>query len=182
MTGLLAIVAWLAVLDPPRTRLGLPESGSGRARLGIVGPGVVLGIGVLLVIAAAANSVLGALEITPEMFRIAAGFVLLIEAARMFFVAEPAQEPVAAGWRGAVWPVAYPWVVTPASIVLALTTGASDGVLWIPAVVAGAALVGLGATAPGPIGRRVLVALGRLLAVAVVLTAVWLAIAGVREV
>ena len=182
MTGLLAIVAWLAVLDPPRTRLGFPERDGGRARMGIVGPGVVLGTSTLLVMAAAANSVLGALEITPEMFRIAAGFVLLIEAARMFLVPEPLLEPVAAGWRGAVWPVAYPQVVTPAAIALALTAGSSDGVPWLPVVIGGVALVGLGAISPGPIGRRALVALGRLFAVALVLTAVWLAIAGVREV
>ena len=182
MTGLLAIVAWLAVLDPPRTRLGFPERDAGRAKMGIVGPGVVLGITILLVIAAAAKSVLDALEITPEMFRIAAGFVLLIEATRMLLVPEPAQEPVAKGWRGAVWPVAYPRVITPAAIALALTTGASDGVPWLPMVIGGTALIGLGAVAPGPMGRRVLVALGRLLVVVVVLAAVWLAIAGVREV
>jgi small neutral amino acid transporter SnatA (MarC family) len=181
MTGLLAIVAWLAVLNPPRTRLGFPERDE-RARMEIVGPGIVIGIGGLLIVAAVARPVLDALEITPEMFRIAAGFVLLIAAAWVFFVAEPVQEPVAPGLRGAMWPVAYPGVITPGALVLGLTTGASDGVPWLPLGIGATALLALAVFTPGPIGRRVLVAVSRLLAVAVVLTAVWLAIAGVREV
>jgi small neutral amino acid transporter SnatA (MarC family) len=148
----------------------------------IVGPGVIGGIAALAGVAAASRSILSALEITPEMFRIAAGFVLVIVAAWMLFVPVPSQEPVAAGMAGAVWPVAYPRVVSPETLALALTTGASEGVMVGPMAIAGAVVVMLGALRVGPLGQRVLAATGRVVALVLLLVAVWLAIQGVREV
>jgi len=177
----MAIVAWLAALNPARTRLGLPER-DGRTRMEIVGPGVSLGLAVLFAVAALSGPILDALEISPEMFRIAAGLVLMIAAAWMIFAPVPADEPIAKGWVGAVWPVAFPRVIKPETIILALTTGASDGLMISPIVIAGATLVGLGSVPLGPTGRRVLAALGRLFAAALVVVAVVLAVAGIREV
>jgi small neutral amino acid transporter SnatA (MarC family) len=181
MSGVVAYLAWMAVLDPPRTRLGLPES-DGRARMEIIGPGVIVGVAALLGIAAGAESILDALQISPEMFRIAAGLVLVVVAAWMLFHPVPTQEPVADGSLGALWPVAYPSVVSPETIVLALTTGASDGVMVGPMVLAGAVLVGTSAISLGPAGRRVSAAIGRLFAAGVVIVAVMLAIEGIRQV
>ena len=60
MSSMLAIVAVLAALNPPRTRLGLPEMDDGRiTRFGAVG--VVIGGAVLVLIAVAAGSILSAL-------------------------------------------------------------------------------------------------------------------------
>jgi small neutral amino acid transporter SnatA (MarC family) len=181
MSGVMAVVAWLAVLNPLRTRLGLPER-DGRARMEIVGPGVVLGIGLLAVLAAGSGSLLDTLEISPEMFRIAAGLVLVIAAAWMLFRPVPTEEPVADGMLGALWPVAFPRVVSPEAIVLALTTGASDGVMVGPMVLAGVVVVGLGAIPLGEPGRRATSALGRVLATLVVVVAVLLAVEGIRQV
>jgi small neutral amino acid transporter SnatA (MarC family) len=181
MSGVMAVVAWLAVLNPFRTRLGLPER-DGRGRMEIVGPGVILGVGLLVVLAAGAGSLLDTLEISPEMFRIAAGLVLLIAAAWMAFRPVPTEEPLADGMLGALWPVAYPRIVSPEAIVLALTTGASDGVMVGPMMLAGAAVIGLGAITLDVSGRRVSAAFGRLLAAVVVLVAVVLAIEGIRQV
>lgn len=181
MSGLMAVVAWLAVLDPPRTRLGLPER-DGRARMEIVGPGVILGVAILFGVAGLADGLLDALEVSPEMFRIAAGLVLVIGASWMFFTPVPTAEPVPDGIAGAVWPVAYPSVVSPQAIVLAITTGASDGVLVGPMVLSGALIVVLAAVPLGPMGRRVTAALGRLLAAALVVVAVVLAVEGIRQV
>lgn len=181
MSGLLAVVAWVAALNPARTRLGLPER-DGRARMELAGPGVVLGVAFLVAVAALSRSLLDVLEITPEMFRIAAGFVLVIVAAWMIFVPFPPEEPVAPGALGAVWPVAYPRVVSPETLTLAISTGASDGVQLGPMALAGAVLIVLGAVRFGPTGRRVTGAVGRIVAVALILVAIWLAIQGVREV
>lgn len=181
MNGMLALVAWLAVVNPPRTRIGLPER-DGQARMEIAGPGVILGVLVLVVIAGLGEPLLDALEVSPEMFRIAAAFVLVIGAAWMVFVPVPPEEPVLSGLGGAVWPVAYPRVVTPEAIALAITTGASDGLEVGAIAAAGAVLLILGAVRLGPLGQRVFTWIGRLFALAVVVVAVWLAIQGIREV
>lgn len=181
MSGVLAVVAWLAALNPPRTRLGLPQS-EGRVCLAITVPGVTGGVVFLAVVAVTSDGLLDALEITPEMFRIAAGFVLVIVAASMLLAPVPPQEPVAGGMWGALWPVAYPRVVSPETLALAITTGASDGVQAGPLAVAAGALIGLAAIPLGPTSRRVAASVGRLFAVLLVLVAVWLAIQGVREV
>jgi small neutral amino acid transporter SnatA (MarC family) len=181
MNGLLAVVAWVAALNPARTRLGLPER-DGRARMELVAPGVWLGVAFLVAVAALSESLLDVLEITPEMFRIAAGFVLVIVAAWMIFEPIPAEEPVARGLLGAVWPVAYPHVISPETLTLAISTGASDGVQLGPMALAGAALILLGAGRFGFTGRRVTATVGRITAVALIVVAIWLAIQGVREV
>lgn len=181
MSGLMAVVAWLAVLDPPRTRLGLPER-EGRGRLEIVGPGVVIGAAALLGIAGLGDDVLRALDVSPEMFQIAAGLVLVIAAAWMFFTPVPTEEPVPDGIAGALWPVAYPRVLSPAALVLAVSTGATEGVMVGPVVLAAALIVALGAMPLGPTGRRVTAAVGRLLAALLVLVAVVLAVDGIRQV
>jgi small neutral amino acid transporter SnatA (MarC family) len=181
MNGLLSVVAWLAALNPPRTRLGLPER-VGRGRMEVVGPGAIIGIAVLLGVSGGARGLLDALEISPEMFRIAAGFVLVIVGAWMLFRPVPDPEPVADGFRGALWPVAYPRVVSPETLVLAVTTGASDGVMVGPTALAGAALIALAALPMGPSGRRISAAIGRVFAVGLVVVAIWLAVQGVREV
>lgn len=183
MSSMLAIVAVLAALDPPRTRLGMPEGDDGRVT-SMGGVGVVLGGAVLVLVAAAAGSVLAALDVSPETFRIAAGFVLVVVGAWMVFVPVPEQEPVPGGWGAVLWPAAYPRVVSPETIILALTIGASDGLgRLLPGLGIGiAVLIGLGALAPGPVGRRLLVSSGRVLAVVVIAVGVWLAVAGIREV
>jgi small neutral amino acid transporter SnatA (MarC family) len=183
MSSMLAIVAVLAAVNPPRTRLGLPEDAGARVTR-LAAAGIVLGGGALVLIAASADSLLSALEVSPETFRIAAGFVLVVVGAWMVFVPVPEEEPVPAGWAAAVWPTAYPRVVSPETIIVALTIGASDGIgSFLPGLGLGVAgLLGLGMVAPGRIGRRVLGASGRVLAVVVIAVGVWLAVAGIREV
>lgn len=181
MNSLLVIVAYLAALNPARTRLGLPEEGPS-VDWGRTLAGVILGVAALIGVSAGAGFVLDRLEISPETFRIAAGFVLVIAAAWMLFVAVPRQEPVARGWAGAVWPVAYPRVVSPETLTVALTVGASEGVESLAPLVAGAALLVLGLVPNTPLRGRVLAATGRVIAAVLVVVGIWLAIQGVREV
>jgi len=184
MNGLLAIVAYVAALNPVRTRLGVPEDDKGGARMGPLGVGTALGVLGLAGLAAASRSLLDALEISPETFRIAAGFVLVIVAAWVIFVPVPTAEPVPNGMGALLWPVAYPGVIAPETIALALTTGASDGLgsTVLGLAVAGAGLVVLGPVRASPLVGRAMAAAGRVLAVVLVLVGIWLAIQGVREV
>jgi small neutral amino acid transporter SnatA (MarC family) len=83
-----------------------------------------------------------------------------------------------------VWPVAFPRLFTPVIATLALSTGASDGV---PGSLIGAA-VGLvtvnllGLVPRRELGDRVLRWAGRMTAVALMITAVFLIVDGIRDV
>ena len=184
MSSLLLIAAYLASLNPMRTRLGVPEDDQGGARMGVLGAGTGIGVLALALLAAASNSFLDALEVSPETFRIAAGFVLVIVAAWMIFVPVPAPEPTPGGAVAALWPVAYPRVISPETVTLALSTGASDGLglTVLGLVVAGAVLVAVGSVRAGPVAGSVMASVGRVFAVVLVLIGIWLAIQGVREV
>jgi len=184
MTAVLAVAAAVAVLNPPRTRLGLPEGARRTVDATRLAAGVARAGAILLGLGAVSGSLLEWLEISPETFRIAAGFVLVIAAAWMLFVPVPTEEPAAAGAAGLVWPIAYPRLVSPEAITLALTVGASDGVGTLGiGLIPGLAAVGvLGVVPLGPMARRVLAVTGRVVAIVVVLVAIWLAIQGVREV
>lgn len=183
MNGVLAVVAAIAVLNPPRTRLGLPAD-DGRADLRRSFAGIVIGGLVLLGVGAGAGAVLDSLRISPETYRIAAGFVLVIVAGWMLFFPIPTDEPDPGGAWDLVWPVGFPRVVSPEMLTLALTMGASDGVGTLAASLA-VALGSLGALAvvpTGPVMTRLLAAVGRVVAVVLVLVGIWLAIEGIREV
>ena len=184
MNTLLAIVAYLAAVNPVRTRLGIPENDSGGARMGLLVPGTTIGVLTLVGIAAASGPVLDAVEISPETFRIAAGFVLVIVATWMMFSPIPTLEPVPDGFASWFWPVAYPRVISPETIILTLSIGASDGLgsVWPGLGLAAGVLVALGLLRVGPMTGRVMSSLGRVAAMILVVVGVWLAIQGVREV
>jgi small neutral amino acid transporter SnatA (MarC family) len=184
LNSLLAILAFVAALNPARTRLGIPDVGSGRAKMGLLGVGIAIGVSFLVLLGVTAGSLLDALEISPETFRIAAGFVMVIVAAWMIFVPVPTTEPVPDGVLAWVWPVAYPRLVSPESIMLALSVGASDGIglVWPGLTTASAMLFGLGLVKVGPLTGRLMASVGRIFAVVLVLVGVWLALQGVRQV
>ena len=184
MNTLLAIVAYLATLNPARTRLGIPENDNGGARMGLLGPGTAIGVLTLAGIAVVSGPLLDTVEISPETFRIAAGFVLVIVATWMIFVPIPTTEPVPDGFAARFWPVAYPRVISPETIILTLSIGASDGLgSVLPGLgLAAGVLIALGPVRAGPLTRRVMSSLGRVAAVILVVVGVWLAIQGVREV
>ena len=184
MSTVLVIFAFVVTMNPPRTRLGLPESATRRTRWDIVPAGVVVGAAVLTLVGAVSGSALDALQISPESFRIAAGVVLVIAATWMFFQPVPRPEPLAAGLWGALWPVAYPRVVSPETLTLAVTVGASDGMgrMLSGLGAAVAMLLVLGAVPASAFGRRLLAELGRVAAVVLAVAGVGLLLLGVREV
>jgi small neutral amino acid transporter SnatA (MarC family) len=184
MNLVMVVVAFVAAVNPFRTRLGLPEGPHGRARSQPLLVGLPVGAATLIGLAAASGPLLRWLQVTPETFVIAAGLVVVLGGAWVLGFAEPADEPKAAGWRAGLWPVAYPRVVGPETLVLAVAVGVRDGVAAVAiGLGAGLLLLGaLGALPRRPVAARLLVWLGRLTAVLLVLVGVWLMIEGIRDV
>lgn len=184
MNGILLGLAYLAAANPPRTRLGLPETPGRRADTAVVGLGAGIALGAVFGLGWASGPALEALQITPETFRIAAGLVALVAGVAALWRSRPGAEPMLDGWRAAIWPVAFPRLLSPEVAALALTTGSKEGVAATVAAVA----VGLGAVVALAGVRRteirdaVLEWAGRVVAVALVAAGVFLMIDGIRDV
>jgi len=184
MTVGLLVAAYLAACNVARTRLGAPEDGTARARPGALAGGVAVAFGVVAALAGWSGPLLRSLEITPETFRIGAGFVAVIAGAVVLAVPRPAAEPVPRGWRAALWPVAFPLLAGPEVLALAVATGSREGV---PATLAAAgaalvALLALGFLPRRPLPDRVLVWASRVLGAVLLLVGIWLAVDGIRDV
>jgi small neutral amino acid transporter SnatA (MarC family) len=184
MNGVLLGLAYLAAVNPARTRLGLPEAATRRADPAVTALGSVVALGAILGLAWLSGPLLEALEITAETFRIAAGLVGVVAGIAALWRAHPGDEPALSGWRAALWPVAFPRLLAPEVAALALTTGSKEGV---PATVAAAAAVLAVVVVLAPL-RRVGVTDGalawvtRLLAMLLVAAGVFLMIDGIRDV
>jgi small neutral amino acid transporter SnatA (MarC family) len=184
MNGLLLGVAYLAAVNPARTRLGLPESSTRRAHAVPAVLGSALALGAILGLAWLSGPLLEALEITPETFRIAAGLVAVAAGIAALWRAYPGEEPALPGWRAAFWPVAFPRLLAPEVAALALTTGSNEGV---PGTVAAAAVVLAVVVVLAPLRRAgvpggALAWTGRVLAVLLIGVGVFLMIDGIRDV
>jgi small neutral amino acid transporter SnatA (MarC family) len=180
----LLVAAYLAAVNVARTRLGLPEDPRGRARPAVLAGGAALAFGAVAALAGWSGPLLRSLEITPETFRIAAGFALTIAAVAALLAPRPAAEPVPRGWRAALWPVAFPLLLGPEVMALAVATGTQEGV---PATLGAtgaalAALLALGALPRRPLPDRVLLWLSRVLGVVLLVAGMWLAVDGIRDV
>jgi small neutral amino acid transporter SnatA (MarC family) len=179
-------IALVLALNPARAAFGMPRAGrSPGAAVGLAAAGGVVGLLAVCVVAAIADPLLEALDVSEPSFRVAAGMVAVIAGVADFFRRPPASEPSLGGLRAALVPVAIPIVIRPALVVLALAAGAERDVL----VSAGAAAVGVGLMTAltawwptdGP-GGRALGWAGRLLAAGLIACGVILTIDGVLDV
>ncbi|MBM3694633.1 MAG: hypothetical protein FJW79_01655 [Actinobacteria bacterium] len=184
MTAALLTVAYLAAFNVARTRLGVPEGEARRARPFVLLAGVLLALGVVVGLAAASGPLLRSLQITPETFRIAAGFTAVVAAGVVLAVPRPADEPVPRRWRAALWPVAFPLLLGPEVLVVAVASGAREGVAATLGAAGGAlaVLIALGFLPRRPLPDRVLVWASRVLGALLLLAGIWMAIEGIREV
>jgi multiple antibiotic resistance protein len=184
MTFGLLVAAYLAAWNVARTRLGVPEGETGRARPGVLAGGALAAFGVVTALAAWSGPLLRSLEISPETFRIGAGFVAAIAGGVVLALPRPAAEPVPRGWRAALWPVAFPLLAGPEVLALAVATGSQEGVgpTLGAAGIALAALVALGTLRRRLMPDRVLVWSSRVLGAVLLLVAIWLAVDGIRDV
>jgi small neutral amino acid transporter SnatA (MarC family) len=184
VNGILLVVAYLGGFNPARARLSVPETDGLRARPGVLAAGSLLAFGAVAALAGWSGPILEALETSPETFRLAAGIMAGLTVALFIVWPRPATEPELAGWKAALWPVAFPRLVTPVIATLALSTGASDGV---PGSLIGAAVGLVTVNLVGLVPRRelpdrVLLWAGRMTAVALMITAVFLIVDGIRDV
>lgn len=184
MNAVLLCLAYLTAVNPPRTRLGLPEEDDGRGRVRVAAAGAAIAWAILAAASWLSGPLLKALEITPETFRIAAGLVAVAAALVALFAPRPAAEPELTGMRAALWPVAFPRLFAPEVAALAVTTGSLDGVA-AGAVASGVALAAVVALAAarrtGPADRTLMWA-GRMLAMLLVAVGIYLMIEGIRDV
>jgi len=184
MNELLLAVTFIAVVNPLRTRLGLPETDDGAAQRLPLLIGTTAAFGAIALLAWLSGPLLDSLEITAEYSLTAAGVVGIAAGLWVFFFSEPASEPELEGWRSAIWPVAFPRLITPELFVISLAIAAHQGVadaLWPVAVALGLVVVA-GLLRPGQVARRALMWSGRLLAMLLVLGGIWFVIEGIRAV
>lgn len=184
MSDLLLFLAFFAAVNPLRSRVGLPEGPDGRMRPAAVVVGALVSVAAIAALGWWSAPILDALEITPETFRIAAGLVAVLAGGWGFVVVVPAAEPPLGGWRDGLWPIAFPRVLAPEVLLLALAGATQNGVLatTVAAGVGVAALAGLGAARGTDRTTRLLVAGGRVLAVLLVVAGIFLMVDGIRDV
>ncbi|HEX2466859.1 MAG TPA: hypothetical protein VHJ54_01510 [Solirubrobacterales bacterium] len=185
-SGWLWAAALLLALNPARAAFGVPRAGrSPRDSVSLAAVGGALGGLGVCVVAAAADPLLDALDVSDPSFRVAAGIVVGIAGAVDLVRRPPVPEPALAGWRAALVPVAVPLVARPALLVAALGAGADHDVLVSAAAMAVgiALLTALTAWSPtdGP-GGRVLRWTGRLMAAGLIACGTILTVDGVLDV
>jgi small neutral amino acid transporter SnatA (MarC family) len=185
-SGWLWAAALVLALNPAWAAFGIPRAGRSEGEsLRLAVAGALIGALAVLITAALADALLGALDVSDPSFRVAAGIVAVLAGAADMFRRPPPPEPSLAGWRAALVPVAVPVVARPALLVLAIGAGADqDLVVPVGSMAIGiAVLAGLtSALRPeGPSGRALRWA-GRLLAAALVACGVLLTIDGVLDV
>jgi small neutral amino acid transporter SnatA (MarC family) len=159
-------------------RLALPE------RRAVVALGALLALGTAAAVAAVGGAFLDALDISPESFRLAAAVVLALEGARALVLPRPGAEPELSGLGAALVPVAFPLLLTPGVVALALAAGGDE----VAAEAAGALALAFGSVLAAslvPRGDRadaLLAAGGRLLGAAEIAAGIGLAVDALHDV
>ena len=172
------LFALVAAVNPCRVRLALPE------RREVVALGALAALGSAVAVAAVGGAFLDALDISPESFRLAAAVVLALEGARALVLPRPGAEPELGGLGAALVPVAFPLLLTPSVVALALAAGGDE----LAAEAAGALALALGSVLLAsvvPRGDRVdglLAAGGRLLGAAEIAAGIALAVDALHDV
>jgi len=123
-----ALLAALATVNPLRLWSGLPGA-TREERVRLAAAGAVLVIVALGLIAAFANPILGALDISDPTARIAAGVAIVVIGVRDSFSAPAEIEPALDGWRAALVPVAMPYLFAPGLTLLAISASADRGLV-----------------------------------------------------
>jgi small neutral amino acid transporter SnatA (MarC family) len=174
----LLLLAFVAAVNPCRTSLALPRSPAVLA----LGSLVALAAGAAL--AAAGSVLLEALDVSPESFGLAAGLVLVLEGMRALVLPRPADEPELPGLGAALVPVAFPLLLQPGVVVLALAAGADDVAGRATGALAAALfLVTLAGARPiGARGEALFAAGGRVLGALEIAAGAALAVEAIRDV
>ena len=196
-----ALLLWIAVLvlalNPARAAFGIPRGDRSpradqpawpvdpRSAAGLAAAGGLIAGIVVCAVAAVADPLLDALDVSDPAFRIAAAIVVGLTGAGDVFRRPPPPEPILPGARAALVPVALPVLARPALVVAALAAGADRGVgaTALAMAIAIAILTALVAAGPAEGTRgRTLRWTARVLGAALVAGGVLLALDGVLDV
>jgi small neutral amino acid transporter SnatA (MarC family) len=181
MSPLLILLAYVAAVNPARIRQALPET-DGRGRIQPLLLGALIVVALTAGLVAAATSILDALDITDETWRIGSGIVVGLVGIVTVVLPSAGDEPVLDGWAASIVPVAFPLLITPQLVALAVVFGATEsfGLAFVMAVVAiGAGVAtGLMRVAHPSLWR----ATSRLLGALLVIVAIALVVEGIRDV
>lgn len=127
MTLVFVAVAFVASVNAARLRLLLPDHGeTSRWSAAVVGLGSLVALGVIALMAAVADPLLDALRITDEMWRIAAGLVVIVAGLRYVAAPSTSEEPRLGGYFAALVPITFPLLVTPEIVMLAVAFSVSE--------------------------------------------------------
>lgn len=177
---ILAILGFLATVNPAAAAVALVrDRRTDRPRS--VAAGVVVAALVLVVLAAAADQVLELLDINLGTYRLGAGVVIAVAGLRWLVAgAAPACEEPDEDRRLAGF-VAFPVLLTPGAVVLAVSVGAEPG--WVEAtvgIVVATVLGGLGLYLRRSMPHLLMAGLVRMLGAAATMYGVLLAVDGIR--
>lgn len=177
---LLAILGFLATVNPAAAAVALVrDRRTDRPRS--VTAGVVVAAVVLIVLAAASGPILDLLDINLGTYRLGAGVVIAVAGLRWLVAgAAPACEEPDEDRRLAGF-VAFPVLLTPGAVVLAVSVGAEHG--WLDAavgVVVAVVLGGLGLYLRRSLPHLFVSGLVRMLGAAATLLGVIVAVDGIR--
>ena len=176
------LLFFLAAVNPPYLLGALPRGERRSLRAAAAAVASVIGLVAVAALAGWSGPILDALDVSPSTFRIAAGVVALGGGLVRFL--DPSADPLGSdgGWRLGVIPLAFPLLLAPDVVLLAVTLGADHGV----AATVGSALVALAVFVAASLvapGRRSVVVVGasRLLAALLVVAGVVLAVDGIQD-
>jgi small neutral amino acid transporter SnatA (MarC family) len=135
------LVFVVAGANPMRAALALrPGSPEGaRALTGAVVLGYTLVALAAWGLAAVSGPMLDGLDISPESFRVGGGIVLALGGARLAVMGLTEWDDVPPAWRSALVPIAFPVLLAPELVAVAVGLGADEGAgpVLLAAVVAG---------------------------------------------
>lgn len=201
MTLALFVLAAVCAVNAPRSRAVLPTDGGDGwfadaakvevtrrpVRVPVALGGAAITLLALLPIAAFADPLLDLVDISPATARIATGLLLVVTGILLIGWPMPSPEPSLPGRQAALVPVAFPTLLTPGLVLLALTASADHSAVVALVVLAGA-LATLPAVAtvplrpPGSAQHRVLDGSARAMAGLLVLAGFGLLFDGVFDV
>jgi small neutral amino acid transporter SnatA (MarC family) len=176
----LALLAVVAAANPARLRLGVERAAVPEPVLGPIALGALVTLAATAGLVAVGEWALRAIDVSPESFRLAAAVVLVLEGARRLVWARPRAEPVLAGGWAALVPVAFPLLLEPGLVFVALAAGAdaSTAAAFGSLALALALVAAVGFLPAGPL----LPAAARLLAALEIAAGVALAIGAIRDI
>jgi small neutral amino acid transporter SnatA (MarC family) len=181
MTATLLFITAIAAVAPARFRLAVRASRV--AVLGRVFGGALITLAVVAGVALAGDSILDWLSVRSESWRIAAGIVAGFTGVRRLLSGLPQPEPVLDRVPAALVPVAFPMLITPVVVTVALAGGVDLGVgNTVISFTVALGLAAATAAVPGERTSTLWLGASRFAAAVLIVVAVALIISGIADI